>query len=196
MDKFIVMSLEGEDSKQLAKVLSNETALKILNKLAEKRHSPTELAKHLDIPISTIQYNLDLLSKSGMIKETAYRYSEKGKKVLYYEPVKKMIILAPESEKSSVFNILKDKFLVPVSLGIAALVGYGLQPFFTGQQAIQAEATAGAPAIGEAAKGISIPPAGFIAQPQFEPWMIFLFGGLLTLIILLSLSYVKNKIKR
>ena len=65
------MSLEDENSKQLAKVLSNETALKILNKLAESRHSSSELAKALGIPISTVEYNLGLLVDANMIKETA-----------------------------------------------------------------------------------------------------------------------------
>lgn len=194
MDKFIVMSLEEEDSKQLAKVLSNETALKILNKLAEKRHSPTELAKQLGMPISTIQYNLDLLNKSGMIKETAYRYSEKGKKVPYYEPVKKMIVIAPEGEKPSVLNLLKDKFLIPISLGITALLGFGAQYLFAGnQQAMQetkeVAAVAGAQVV---ASTVTYQITPFYQQL----WFIFFLGGLLALVILLSLNYVKNKIRR
>ena len=185
MDKLIVMSLEDENSKQLAKVLSNDTALKMLNKLAETRCSASELSKQLGIPISTIQYNLELLTKSNMIKETAYRYSEKGKKVLYYEPMKKLIVIAPENEKLSVFNILKDKFLAPISLGIAALVGYGLQPFFMSQQKFAT--AAGAPAF-EVVN---------VQTPfQFEPWVVFIIGGLITLVILLSLTYIKNRIRR
>jgi DNA-binding transcriptional ArsR family regulator len=195
MDKLIVMSLEDESSKQLAKVLGNDTALKMLNKLAEKRCSASELSKQLDIPISTIQYNLDLLIKSNMIKETAYRYSEKGKRVPYYEPMKKLIIIAPESEKSSVFNILKDKFLMPIVIGLIALIGFGLRPFFAGQQIIQTKATEAAadvlagPIAGEAVEGYSY-------SILHEPVIIFVLGGIITIAVMMLLYYIKRKLRR
>jgi ArsR family transcriptional regulator len=208
MEKFIVMSLEDENSKKLAKVLSNDTSLKIMNKLAEKRHSPSELAKVLDMPLSTVQYNLDLLKESNMVKETAYRYSEKGKKISYYEPVKKLIIIAPESEKPSILNILKDKLLVPLSLVIASLVGFGLQPFFTGQQASQAIGTGASKAIeaGATAAPLQMPTntAATLAATTnvtsgctgMDPLSIFVLGSVITLVVLILLSYVKRKLGR
>jgi DNA-binding transcriptional ArsR family regulator len=200
MEKFVVMSLEDENSRKLAKVLSNETAIKVLNKLAEKRHSATELAKLLSIPVSTMQYNLDLLKESGMIKETAYRYSEKGKRVSYYEPVKKFIIIAPEKEKTSVLNMIKNNIMIPVSLLLAAVVGLGLQPFFNMQQpeslaagvAVKAAECIGGDPYGEC----GTPLAAITAPATIEPWLIFLIGGIVTIIIMLLLSYIKNRIRR
>lgn len=178
MEKFIVMSLEDENSKQLAKVLSNSTALKIMNKLAEKRFSPSELAKELNLPISTVQYNLDLLKQANMIKETAYRYSEKGKKVSYYEPVKKLIIIAPENEKNSIVDILKDKFWIFAAVVITIIIGYAIQPFFEVQQEVEAKAllTSRAP--------ITCP----------SPFVIFVLGGIVALITMVLLIYLKRKI--
>jgi DNA-binding transcriptional ArsR family regulator len=175
MNNFVVLSMTNE-GRDVAKVLSNETAIKILNKLAEKRMSASEIAKELNLPISTVQYNLDLLKNAALIKDTAYRYSEKGKKVLYYEPAKKVIILAPEKEKESILNVLKDKFLVPIILAISLGVGFIGQALL-GREVPNTsfEATAGktaaAPLVTDAA---SLSHVAFYQQS----WFIFFLGAL------------------
>jgi DNA-binding transcriptional ArsR family regulator len=190
-DKLVVLSLQDQNSKQLAKILSNETALRIMNKLAEKRHSPTELAESLGMALSTVQYNLDLLRGAGMLKETAYRYSEKGKKVSYYEPVKKVIVLAPESERSSILSALKDKFLIPIALGLTALAGLGLQPFFQTQQMSEILR------VSEAAQGAEVAGgAPAVTISTLEPWIVFALGGLAMLIIMVLLGFAKTRLKR
>lgn len=140
MEKFVVLSMSGE-SKDVAKALSNDTAINIMNKLAEKKMSATELSKKLNMSISTVQYNLELLKKVGLIQDTAYRYSEKGKKVLYYEPAKKLIILAPEKEKASILNLLKNKLLVPIILGVSAVAGFLGQTIFGSSSSFSGQAS-------------------------------------------------------
>ena len=51
MDKFIVVSMD-EQGNDMAKALSNKTAMKIINKLSSKRMSASELAKKLKMPKS------------------------------------------------------------------------------------------------------------------------------------------------
>lgn len=200
MDKFVVFSMNDE-SKNIAKVLSNDTAISILNKLAEKRMSASEIVKELKLPVSTVQYNLDMLKEVKLINDTAYRYSEKGKKVLYYEPAKKLIILAPEKDKSTIINMLKNKFLIPIILGASAALGFAGQKLFSATSGVsmQAEtALAGAPV----AKGAAIQAAETVAAATCEvpitgvlqqPWFYFFLGALFATAILLIAYLVRKK---
>ncbi|MCD6547094.1 MAG: winged helix-turn-helix transcriptional regulator [Nanoarchaeota archaeon] len=188
MDKFVVLSMTKE-SKEIARVLSNETAIKILNKLSEKRMSASEIAKELNLPMSTVQYNLDLLKGVNLIKDTAYRYSEKGKKILYYEPAKKLIILAPEKEKESILSVLKNNFVIPIALGLSIFAGFLGQTLFTKpiKKAVTmtgAEApTASATAVYETTK---------IAFYQ-QPWFIFFLGAVFTTLIFITAYLVRKR---
>ena len=48
-EKFVLVSLKEEKSKELAQVISNETSRKILDYLSEKDASESEIAKKLKI---------------------------------------------------------------------------------------------------------------------------------------------------
>ena len=61
--KFILVSLKEEESKRLAQIMSNDTSRKILDYLAEKEATESDLAEKLGIPISTVHYNLQALVK-------------------------------------------------------------------------------------------------------------------------------------
>ena len=194
MNKFVVLSMTNE-GRDIAKVLSNETAIKILNKLAEKRMSASEMAKELNIPISTVQYNLDLLKSAALIKDTAYRYSEKGKKVLYYEPAKKVIILAPENEKESILNVLKDKFLVPIILAISLGIGFLGQTMLGTHSKVSAGASFGAAPTAE--KTVAAPLVTDVTNLSHisfyrQPWFIFFLGALFATAIFV-VAYMFNK---
>jgi DNA-binding transcriptional ArsR family regulator len=199
MDKFVVLSMSGE-SKDVAKALSNDTAISIMNKLAETRMSATELSKQLKIPISTVQYNLDLLKNVNLIVDTAYRYSEKGKKVLYYEPAKKLIILAPEKEKASILNLLKNKLLVPIILGISAASGFLGQTIFGSSSTFSSKSMAAAPLlagaeVSRAADNAAITAMYMAPKTMFyqQPWFIFFLGALFaTIAIFVAYKMVKK----
>ncbi|MCD6576109.1 MAG: winged helix-turn-helix transcriptional regulator [Nanoarchaeota archaeon] len=187
MDNFVVLSMTDE-GKDVAKVLSNETAIKILNKLAEKRMCPSEIAKELNLPLSTVQYNLELLKKVNLIRDTAYRYSEKGKKVLYYEPAKKVIILAPKKEKESILSVLKDKFLIPIVLIASLGVGFAAQRLFgSTKQAYFAMAP-----LAEKAAAVSSTTTLQITT-QIPPWLIFFFGSLFAVVALAVFYFLKSR---
>jgi len=134
-DKFVVLGLKDKKSKELAKALSNEKAQQILSKLAEKKMSPTDLSKALDLPLSTVQYNLDVLTKSGLIKQKWYKWSKKGNKIRLYEPARKIIVLSPERTDEDSLKALLSK-IVPAVLGVAAVVGFGIQKFFSKPSAL------------------------------------------------------------
>ena len=96
-EKFLLVSLNESKSKQLAQAISNESCRKILDYLADKEASESELASKLNIPISTVHYNLQQLQKGGLVVVEEYHYSEKGKEINHYKLANKYIIIAPKS---------------------------------------------------------------------------------------------------
>ncbi len=108
-EKFIMVSLKEEKSKRLAQVISNETCRKILDYLSENDASESELSEKLNLPISTVHYNIQQLVKSGLVKTEKFKWSDKGKEISIYTLAKKMIIIASEKTselKSQLKNIL------------------------------------------------------------------------------------------
>jgi len=196
MDKFVVLSMSGE-SKDVAKALSNDTAISIMNTLAEKKMSATELSKKLKMSISTVQYNLELLKKVGLIQDTAYRYSEKGKKVLYYEPAKKLIILAPEKEKDSIINLFKNRLLIPIVLGITAIIGLLWQSVFGSIATIKTGLIASIP---QMETTITSAEVIYIQETSnylhHQPGFIFFLGALFAIKIILIFRFVKKRMKK
>jgi len=116
-EKFLLVSLSENKAKQLSQTIANKTCRKILDYLTDKESTESELAEKLDIPISTIHYNLKQLQKAGLIVTEEYHYSEKGKEVNHYKLANKYIIIAPKSTYG-----IKEKLksMLPVVLIIAA----------------------------------------------------------------------------
>ena len=80
-EKFLLVSLNESKSKQLAQAISNDSCRKILDYLADKESSESELSTKLNIPISTVHYNLQQLIKGGLVIAEEYHYSKKGKEI-------------------------------------------------------------------------------------------------------------------
>lgn len=125
-EKFVLVSLQEEKAKKLAQVITNDSCRKILDFLAEKDATESELAEKLLIPISTVHYNLKQLVDGGLVKSEEFHYSEKGKEVNHYKLANKYIIIAPRS----VWGIKeKLKSILPVVLLVGAGAAF-LQLFF------------------------------------------------------------------
>lgn len=116
-EKFLLVSLKEDKAKKLAQVISNESCRKILDYLAEKEATETELAQKLNLPISTVHYNLKHLMEGGLVTVDEFHYSEKGKEVNHYKLANKYIIIAPKTTYG-----IKEKLktILPVALLVAA----------------------------------------------------------------------------
>ena len=125
-EKFLLVSLNESKSKQLAQAISNESCRKILDYLADKEASESELASKLNIPISTVHYNLQQLQKGGLVVVEEYHYSEKGKEVNHYKLANKYIIIAPKSTYG-----IKEKLKGVLPVAILMGIGAGLIQFFS-----------------------------------------------------------------
>ena len=112
---FILLSMEDSKIKKISNVISNESCRKILDYLANKESTESELASKLNIPISTVHYNLQQLMETGLIDAEEYHYSEKGKEVNHYRLANKYIIIAPKNTygiKEKLKSILPVVFIV------------------------------------------------------------------------------------
>lgn len=115
-ESFILVDLKSGRAKYLAKVLGSEACRKILERLAKGEGTESSLAKELDMPLSTVHYNMRLLREAGLVRVDAFHYSEKGKEVAHYSLENKYLVIAPkkkEEEGASVISRMKS--FLPVS---------------------------------------------------------------------------------
>src|SRR3989344_6141199 len=129
-NKFILIGLDDERAKDVADVLTNKTCKKILNYLSDvKEASEQDIAKALEIPINTVEYNLNKLVKSGLVEKAKnFFWSVKGKKIGMFKLAKKYIIISPKSKRVDM-KALKTIFPVILIAAILVLIaGFYLYP--------------------------------------------------------------------
>jgi DNA-binding transcriptional ArsR family regulator len=128
----ILLSLDDSKIKKIANVVSNDSCRKILDYLSNKEATESELAENLQIPISTVHYNLQQLMEAGLIVVDEFHYSEKGREVNHYKLANKYIIITPKK----IFGIKeKLKSILPVALiaiGTAGIIQLFINYFSRG----------------------------------------------------------------
>ncbi|WNY23749.1 hypothetical protein MmiHf6_10640 [Methanimicrococcus hongohii] len=141
-DSVIVIPV-NEDSKKIRQILSNDTSMKILELLKKESLSASEVSEKLDIPLTTVKYNIDQMVEHDLVHVQRIKYSEKGRQVKIYEAPEKIIIFAPEKvSKTSLISMLQKYAFAFVA---AAFAGFGLnyiyQRHWTNQAVDEAAAT-------------------------------------------------------
>jgi len=123
-DKFILTSLDDENSKAVADVLGNKTCKKIINYLGDRREaSEQDVSKDLGVPMNTVEYNLKKLIKAGFVRKTKnFFWSVKGRKIAMYKLARKHVVISPA--RSPNISVLKN--LLPVFAIMALIVMVGL----------------------------------------------------------------------
>ncbi|MFW6286145.1 MAG: ArsR/SmtB family transcription factor [Nanoarchaeota archaeon] len=111
---FLFLSLDDLKAKKIANVVNNESCQKILSFLTKNEGTETQIAKELDLPISTVHYNLKQLLDTNLIYWEKYHYSSKGKEVKHYAITNQCIVIAPKKNQESFMEKLKT--IIPVSL--------------------------------------------------------------------------------
>jgi DNA-binding transcriptional ArsR family regulator len=134
-EKVLILPL-GEESKKITQTLSNDSARQVLELLADKPMSASDIAEELDIPLTTVKYNLDALIESGLITIKHTRWSVKGREIKIYAPIQKLIVVVPnKADKKSVVDILKGYLGVLLgAAGISAIIEWWHKPLSVGTQ--------------------------------------------------------------
>jgi DNA-binding transcriptional ArsR family regulator len=132
--RVLVLPVNGE-SRKITQILSNGTSLKILELLGEKGMSATDIAEKLNLPLTTVKYNLDSLIESDLIKVKQIKWSQKGRQVKIYESAEKLIVLVPSKssiDRLSIMSILQKYIGV---IGAAFFASAGIEYFSAYMQA-------------------------------------------------------------
>lgn len=100
-ENFLLLSLDDEKTKSISTAVNNTSARKILQYLTKNDEATsTQISKDLNIGLTTIQYNIEQLLKTGLIEWEHYHYSAKGKEVKHYKLANQYIIIAPKKDSS------------------------------------------------------------------------------------------------
>jgi DNA-binding transcriptional ArsR family regulator len=190
-ETFMLVSLNEKKAKKLAEVISNNTCRKILDLLAKKESTETEISKELDIPISTVHYNLKHLLEAKLVKADEYHYSEKGKEVLHYKLANQYVIIAPESSKSKIKEKLKS--IIPaglITLGLGALSQILYQMKFNAAE----QKFLAAPEMARDAMILSEPVVeSQVLVSDVNVFVWFLLGAFLFLASYIFIEYIRKK---
>ena len=163
-EKVLILPL-GEESKKITQTLSNDSARQVLELLADEPMSASDIAEKLEIPLTTVKYNLDALIESGLITIKQTRWSVKGRKIKIYAPIRKLIVVVPDkTDRNSVADILRRYLGVVLgAAGISAIIEWWHQPLLAGTGKVVRDVAE------EAESGI--PPAP-LPTPAPEPMMV------------------------
>lgn len=186
-DKFIIFSLEDEKSKKLGEVISNPTCKKIVNLLAEKELSESDIAKELGMPLNTVEYNLNKLMESGLIEKAKHWWSVKGKRIETYKVANKLIVISPN--KNNVYSKLKGIIPIVIISGIlTALVAFYSKFEFVAKSDKFAQSAPAAELV-QASGNIA---DKAIETAYYSPiWMWFLIGSIVAIITFAIMNWKK-----
>lgn len=215
---FLLLSLKENKAKELAQVISNESCRKILDYLADNEDATeSDLASKLNIPISTVHYNMKNLVGAKLVEVEEFHYSPKGKEVNHYKLANKYIIIAPKSTYG-----IKEKLRSILPVTLLALAGTWLVNFYTQTKTAAFGAVMkAAPMVNEIAADSmnveavakssgammeTVPTASQAVaeraydvatvaqtQPNYAIW--FLFGCLFVIVVMAVIEWVKGRRK-
>ncbi|MDK2783426.1 MAG: hypothetical protein PWQ32_1015 [Thermococcaceae archaeon] len=120
--EFEIIDVGDEKAKELAQILTNETSLLILRLLQERTLSMSEIAKELGIPMSTVSYHLDKMTRVGLVEIAGKKYGKRLQEVKLYRAASKPILLLPRGiPVKKRFLKVFEKIQI-ISLGVAGLL--------------------------------------------------------------------------
>lgn len=94
---YVMIDLNDPRTAKLADVMANRTCKHILALLAEQELSESELARKLNAPLNTINYNMKKLVAAGLVEPVRSLWSSKGRAVKVYRVSHKKIVISPKS---------------------------------------------------------------------------------------------------
>ncbi len=190
-EKYMMVNLDDKRSQKLGEAISNPTCKKIINLLAEKELSATEISRALKVPMNTLDYNLKKLVESGIIEKSKHFWSVKGKKIPTYKVVNKVIVIQPKKTSSSnTYSKLKN---ISLMVGISAILT-GLIAWLTKSSSPVAEESLKAASYSQDALCIGGPTEATCASgglSQIPAWSWFGIGALIVIILILIINWKK-----
>ncbi|AFL95971.1 hypothetical protein CL1_1775 [Thermococcus cleftensis] len=122
------IDIHDERAKELAQILMNDKAIAILHLVEDRALSISEIARELNLPISTVSYHVDKMLKVGLIEVAGKKYGKRLQEVKLYRASNRPILLVPRKSVAKVKKkpVMGFERLHVISLGIAGLVSVGV----------------------------------------------------------------------
>lgn len=197
-DNVLVLEPGDERAQKIAKAMGSPMAGDILQQLAEKPSSLTDITERLAIPMNTAKYHVENLLDAGIIAVADTRYSVKGREVKIYSLTNQLLIVAPR--RSDIRSLLLKYASLFGIVALASLAISSVLPLVstwgTNEAAtLAAPAPAVAQKVADAGTGASREAGTMAVQanmnglapaiPGLDPALAFFLGGLLVIVILL-----------
>ncbi|MFH1133878.1 MAG: winged helix-turn-helix domain-containing protein [Nanoarchaeota archaeon] len=193
-ETFLLVSMKEDKAKKLAQVISSDTCRRILDLLAQKEATETQIGDELQMPLSTVHYNLQQLLAANLVTAEEFHYSQKGKEVNHYALANKFIIIAPESKEGLKVSIRHTlPALGVLLLGAGILYFYRVLPREKTMMAAAPEALRSA--ADESATFVAQNAAGEVAKASVSlgSWFWFLVGGIAVSAVLLLTYFIAKR---
>lgn len=193
-DNVVVLEPGDIRAQKIAKAMGSPTAGDILQLLAEKPQSLTDITERLSLPMNTVKYHVENLIDAGVIAVAETRYSVKGRTIKIYSLTDQLLIVAPR--RSDIRSMLTKYAAL---FGIVAVTSLGISsilPLLSMGSANEAVMTAAAPAVYdrsiEGGQGVVLQSMkttsdtfGGMPSAGIDPALAFFCGGLMVVLILL-----------
>jgi DNA-binding transcriptional ArsR family regulator len=194
-----IFRTDDDKAKLLAMQIANDRGREVLECVFEGRpKSASEIARMLDVPLPTVMFHIDRFVDIGIVKVVKTRMSKKLREIKYYGPAKRAILIIPhqkEETMSYIAQAVRSSVITPLSaalvLLVAAVTGIIVRHSVIAPEPMRmlAEDTQAL----EARKFVEPAAASFFSLQN--PVLLVVLGCVLTLLVLLVYSYVKNKKK-
>ena len=193
-----VLVLEPGDlrAQKIAKAMGSPTAGEILQLLAEKPQSLSDITERLALPMNTAKYHVENLLDAGVISVADTKYSVKGRTVKIYTLTDQLLIVAPRrvDVRSLLLKYASLFGIVAVStLAISTIVPMLSSPVMNNEmvslKAAPAPAVDTATGAGREAGAVALQAtfdtASVTAPSAFDPALAFFIGGIFVIVVLL-----------
>ncbi len=199
----MLLSMDEAKTKKIANIVGNDSCKKILDFLSENDATESELAEKLNIPISTIHYNIRQLLESGLVISEEFHYSEKGKEVSHYRLASKYIIITPKKTfgiKQRLMSVLPAALII---IGIASVMQiysiYSQPKAFadtmlksammeTAKESVSSTVSSAVSSASQSIAQSALPT--IVSQPNIA--LLFLVGGLVGLLAYVLVGIIKK----
>jgi len=186
-----VLGLQGEKATKVATALSNKKSTQIMELLAHKAMTESEIATKLKLPLSTVHYTMKKLVEAGLIVSKQYHYSSKGKEVQHYELVNQVVVFSPHSLS------LTRQLLQSIIPAVLVLVSgaWLFRPQSAPVEAFSAMVASDSVGIMEESFAVARMASEPVAavDPVISPWVLFIGVGIAVSLLNLAYVYVYTK---
>ncbi|MEM3113373.1 MAG: helix-turn-helix domain-containing protein [Candidatus Pacearchaeota archaeon] len=193
--KYLMFDLDDDKLNLITDVLSNKTSKRILEHLADKEASETEMSRDLNLPANTVNYNIKKLLEAGLIEKSKdWFWSVKGKKIVKYRVANRKIIISPITKNTkTILSILGAAILTGAAALVVRLLTGNIYTGSGDDLGVKSVSSDYIRGLVESAQEVPRVSNEIINSMSKMPeiWIWFLAGGIFALIVFMILNWRK-----